>query len=117
MKSPLIFWFLIVVNILLLVIVLFFRDKFLFFFLGYDFDLMKSTSVESFKVYSVIQKWRIALIVLTLISGACCFVFCKKISNQSNDWYYLAGKVIGILNFVLAVVILIMIIILPKRIF
>ena len=117
MKPSLLFWLLIVVNILLLVILLFFRDKFLFFILGYDSDLMKSTSVELFMAYSVIQRWRIALVVFTLISGVCCFMFCKNISNQSDGWYYSAGKVIGIINFILAVVILIMIMILPKRIF
>jgi hypothetical protein len=117
MKPSIIGWLLIIINILLLVILLFFRDKFLFFLLGYDFDLMKGTSVESFKAYSVIQRLRIALVVCTLISGVCCFIFCRNINNHSNGWYYSVGKVVGIINSILAAVILIMIMILPKRIF
>ena len=61
MKSAIICIILIIATIVLLAVVLFFRDKFLFFMAGYDYELMKGTSVESFKAHAAIQKWRLGL--------------------------------------------------------
>jgi hypothetical protein len=115
MKSAIICFILIVATIVLLAVVLFFRDRVLFFMAGYDYELTKGTSVESFKAHAVIQKWRLALVGLTFLVGAICTILCRNMSRVSDSWYYTAGKFLGIITCIIMVVFLFMYMILPKR--
>ena len=117
MKRTFLFWFLVIINTLLLIVLLFFREKFLFFLLGYDFDLKKSTSIESFKAHAIVQKFRIGLILLTFITGLFCLIISRNLSNHSGSWYFSIGVLLGIINFILALILIIMAWFVPNRIF
>lgn len=117
MKSGITCFMLIFATIVLLVIVVFFRDRFLFFMAGYDYKLAKDTSVESFKVYAAIQKWRIALVGLTFLVGIASVICCRNMEWLTHKWYYTIGKFLGIITCILMIVILVMYIVLPKRLF
>jgi hypothetical protein len=115
MKPILICLTLIVTTLLLLTVVLFFRDRVLFFLAGYDYVLIKSTSVEAFKAYAAIQKWRWALVGLTVLAGLSCAIVCRNTGKTDSTWYYTIGKFLGIITCIIMVVILCMYIVLPKR--
>lgn len=115
MKSAITCLILIVATMFFLIVVLFFRDKFLFFLSGYDYEMTRSTSVESFKAHAEIQKWRLALFGLTFLIGAACFIVCRNMERVAENWYYTAGKFLGIITCILMIVILVIYIVLPKR--
>ena len=113
-KAKLVCGIAIFINVLLLIIILFFKDRFLFFILGYDYQLTKSASDESFEAYKVVHPWRIVLLCLTLLAGIVCFYICWSFERKIDSWYYTIGKFVGLLSVILMIVILIAIIILPS---
>ena len=116
MKSSVACFLLIIVTFFFLVIVLFFRDRFLFFLAGYDYEMTRTTSVESFKAHAEIQKWRLTLFGLTLFLGIACFVTCRNIEKiEVGGWFYSIGKLVGIITSILMIIIFIVFSILPKR--
>ncbi|MEO6719446.1 MAG: hypothetical protein ABIN67_03730 [Ferruginibacter sp.] len=118
MKSPAILFFVIVTNIFLLTIVLFFRDRFLFFLAGFNFNLTKETSVESFQAFAAIQKWRIGIIVITIFIGAVNIICCKMLEKtRGSKWYLTTGSMLGSLSVIFMIIILFMSIIVPNRVF
>lgn len=104
-------------TILLLIIVLFFRDRTLFFLAGQDYALSKETSVNAFKAYASIQKWRIALICMTLLISVVSFFLCSKMAKQEGYWVYTFGKYLSLVASLLMGLILLASVVLPKRIF
>lgn len=101
------------VNLLLLISVLFFRDRFLFFILGYDYQLTKSASAESFEAFEAVHPGRIILLCLTLLSGIVSFFICRNFEKKFDSWYYSIGKFIGLFSVILMIVIAIAISVLP----
>lgn len=108
---------LIVITLVLSVIVLFFRDRFLFYITGYDNSLIHSTSVESFKAHAAIHIWRFVLIGITFFSGIICIVTCRNMEKKTDEWIYVIGKFLGIITCVVMGIILFMYLILPKKLF
>ena len=116
MKSPVVCFLTIILTVFLLTITLMFRDRFLYFLLGYDPEITSTTSVASFKAHAAIQKWRLILLGLTFLLGIVSVIICAKNEKiATGSWLYTAGKFIGIVATVIVIVILIIFIILPKR--
>lgn len=116
MKPSAICFSMIIFTIFLLIIVLFFRDRFLFFLMGYDYQMTKTASVESFKAHGAIQKWRLILFGLTLLLGTTSIITFTKMEKAANGgWYYTAGKLLGIITSIIMIIIFIVFIILLKR--
>jgi hypothetical protein len=116
MKSSITCFLLVIITFFFLVVVLFFRDRFLFFLGGYDYEMTRTTSVESFKAHAAIQKWRLAIFGLTLFLGIACFFTCRSMEKiEIGGWYYTVGKLVGIITSILMIVIFIVFSILPKR--
>jgi hypothetical protein len=118
MKSSTLCFLLIGATIFLTIVVLFFRDRFLFSLAGYDYEVTKTTSVESFKAHAEIQKWRLALFIITFIFGISCFITCRRMENlEDGAWYFILGKFLGIFTSIIILIIFIVLAILPKRLF
>jgi uncharacterized membrane protein YidH (DUF202 family) len=99
-----------------LIIVLFFRDRVLFFLMGYNYEMTKTVTVESCKAHEAIQKWRLILFGLTLLLGITSIVTCTRMEKAATGgWYYTTGKLLGIITTILMIFIFIMFIIIPKR--
>jgi hypothetical protein len=118
MKSSTLCFLLIGATIFLTIVVLFFRDRFCFSLAGYDYEVTKTTSVESFKAHAEIQKWRLALFIITFIFGINCFITCRRMENlEDGAWYFILGKFLGIFTSIIILIIFIVLAILPKRLF
>lgn len=84
--------------------------------LGYDYQLTKSASAESFEAYEVVHPWRIVLLFLTLVAGIVCFFTCWSFEKKIGGWFYTSGMLIGLISIILMIVIAIAISVLPAPI-
>jgi hypothetical protein len=102
-------------SFLLAVVVLFYRDQFLFFIHDLDKNLIGSTSVESFNAYRKVYSSKVILLIIGLASsGLGAFISRKLLPIDSLGLL----RVVYILNavfLILFMALLILMWVLPKR--
>jgi hypothetical protein len=99
----------------LAVVVLFYRDQFLFFIHGLDKNLIGSTSVESFNAYKKVYSSKVILLITGLASSGLGFFISRKLLSIGTLGLL---RVVYILNAVLLILflaLLILMLVLPKR--
>jgi hypothetical protein len=102
-------------SILLAVVVLFYRDQFLFFIHGLDKNLIGSTSVESFNAYSKVYSSKVVLLIIGLVSSGLGVFISRKLLPIDTS---VSLRVVYILDAVLLILfmaLLILMWVLPKR--
>ena len=84
MRNIIIFIFLFIITLLLAIIVVFFRDQFLFFLHGFDVSLIKDSKPESYEAYPKIYKSKVIIIFVGFALSIVTLLFSNRILSQNS---------------------------------